>query len=61
MLAPGYRADVVVFDPEAITYEPPRVVHDLPGGYERLWHDATGIDHVLVNGRGAVRDGAAHR
>jgi N-acyl-D-aspartate/D-glutamate deacylase len=57
LLAPGYRADVVVFDPEGVSYEPPRVVHDLPGGFERLWHDATGIDHVFVNGRAAVRDG----
>jgi N-acyl-D-aspartate/D-glutamate deacylase len=56
-LAPGFRADVVVFDPDEVSYEPPRVVHDLPGGFERLWHDATGFDHVLVNGRSAVRDG----
>ncbi len=57
LLSPGYRADIVVFDPDAVAYEPPRVVHDLPGGFERLWHDAAGIDHVLVNGVHAVRDG----
>ena len=57
LLAPGYRADVVVFDPEAVAYDPPRVVHDLPGGFERLWHDAAGVDHVLVNGVHTVRDG----
>ena len=57
VLAPGAFADVVVFDPDAVTYEAPRTVHDLPGGGERLWHDATGIDHVLVNGQFAVRDG----
>jgi N-acyl-D-amino-acid deacylase len=48
-LLPGACADIVVFDPETVmdraTYETPR----LP---------AAGIDHVLVNGAVAVRDGA---
>jgi N-acyl-D-aspartate/D-glutamate deacylase len=57
LLAPGHFADVVVFDPDAVTYTPPRVVADLPAGGERLWHDATGFPHVVVNGRVAVRDG----
>jgi N-acyl-D-amino-acid deacylase len=49
-LAPGFAADVVVFDPEAVhetaTYEDPH----------RL---AEGFDLVLVNGAVAWRDGAA--
>jgi N-acyl-D-aspartate/D-glutamate deacylase len=57
LLASGFFADVVVFDADAVTHSPPRTVQDLPGGSERLWHDATGIDHVLVNGQFAVQDG----
>jgi N-acyl-D-amino-acid deacylase len=47
-LAPGYFADVVVFDPETIidraTFEKP---HQL----------ATGVHHVFVNGEHVLRDG----
>jgi N-acyl-D-aspartate/D-glutamate deacylase len=57
LLAEGFAADVVVFDPDQVSYDSPRLVRDLPGGGERLWHDATGFDHVIVNGRIAVRDG----
>jgi len=48
-LAPGYFADVVVFDPATIidhaTYDDPAQL-------------ATGVEQVLVNGRFALRDGA---
>ncbi len=57
LLAEGFAADVIVFDPDAVRYETPRMVKDLPAGGERLWHDASGFDHVIVNGRFAVRDG----
>ena len=47
-LAAGYRADVVVFDPELIqdrgTFEKPKVFPD-------------GIEWVIVNGQIAVRPG----
>ena len=56
-LVAGFAADVVVFDLEEVTYEAPHFVDDLPGGGERLWHDATGFDHVIVNGKSVVRDG----
>lgn len=46
-LMPGWHADIVVFDPEEIadhaTYEAPRQF-------------ATGVEHVVVNGRFALRD-----
>jgi N-acyl-D-aspartate/D-glutamate deacylase len=57
LLKPGYAADVVVFDLDGVRYEPTRVVDDLPTGATRLWRDAPGIHHVVVNGAVAVRDG----
>jgi N-acyl-D-aspartate/D-glutamate deacylase len=46
----GYRADLVLFDPDAIA--PGRVgwVDDLPGGGGRLFGEPAGIEHVFVNG-----------
>jgi N-acyl-D-amino-acid deacylase len=49
LIAPGYAADLVVFDPETIldtaTYEDPK-------------HFPEGISHVLVNGAKAIASGA---
>ena len=49
LITPGYAADLVVFDPEAIldtaTYEDPK-------------HFPEGISHVLVNGAKAIESGA---
>jgi N-acyl-D-aspartate/D-glutamate deacylase len=46
----GYRADVVLFDPDAIA--PGRVSwqDDLPGGAGRLFSEPLGVEHVFVNG-----------
>jgi N-acyl-D-aspartate/D-glutamate deacylase len=57
-LAPGAFADVVVFDPTAIGHGPVRTRDDLPGGASRLYAEATGIEHVMVNGTEIVRSGA---
>jgi N-acyl-D-aspartate/D-glutamate deacylase len=58
LLAPGYFADVVIFDPDAVAYLEARTVADLPGGASRLWRDAVGVRDVMVNGQLVVRDGA---
>jgi N-acyl-D-aspartate/D-glutamate deacylase len=57
-LVEGAHADVVIFDPDRIG--PGRVVTrgDLPGGAGRLYSPAEGIEHVLVNGRRIVENGA---
>jgi N-acyl-D-aspartate/D-glutamate deacylase len=56
-LAAGYHADVVVVDPETVAARPIEIRHDLPGGSWRLYGEADGIDHVLVNGTEIVDHG----
>ena len=57
-LVPGAWADVVVLDPTAIGHGPVRTRNDLPGGASRLYAEAMGIAHVLVNGTEIVREGS---
>jgi N-acyl-D-aspartate/D-glutamate deacylase len=51
MIAEGYHADVVVFDPDTIACGPLHSRNDLPNGAERLFCEAIGVAHVIVNGR----------
>ncbi|HEY2303578.1 MAG TPA: amidohydrolase family protein [Acidimicrobiales bacterium] len=53
-LAPGWAADVVVFDPDRVGTAPARARFDLPGDNLRLYAEADGIEHVFVNGREIV-------
>ena len=57
VLREGARADVVVFDPATIAHGPERTRRDLPGGASRLYAEAEGVEHVLVNGTEIVRHG----
>jgi N-acyl-D-aspartate/D-glutamate deacylase len=51
LLAPGYAADVVVFDETVVARLPAEVRADLPGNGSRLYAAAVGMEHVLVNGQ----------
>ena len=59
VLAPGFVADVVVFDPATVAPGPLRRVRDFPADAERLTADQpTGMRHLLVNGVPVIDDGA---
>ncbi|HEY4332049.1 MAG TPA: amidohydrolase family protein [Ilumatobacteraceae bacterium] len=57
VLAAGSAADIVVFDPTRIGPAEVFTKFDLPGGAGRVYGEANGISHVLVNGTPCVHDG----
>jgi N-acyl-D-amino-acid deacylase len=57
LLARGYAADVLLFDPQRIGLAKKRLVRDVPGGEERWQVLPEGIVRVLVNGETIVDDG----
>ena len=58
-IAPGWHADLVLFDPATVDHGPERTRYDLPAGAPRLVADAYGISSVWVAGVEVCRDGAA--
>ena len=57
-VSPGMCADLQVFDPGTIGPGPVAMRFDLPGGAGRVYGEATGVHHVLVNGVACVESGA---
>lgn len=50
IIEPGYRADLIAFDPTQIGTELNERVWDLPGGTDRLIARSRGIEWTWVNG-----------
>jgi N-acyl-D-aspartate/D-glutamate deacylase len=56
-LAPGYAADITIFDPDTVAPAMPHVVEDLPGKAKRIEQHAVGFVATIVNGEVLIRDG----
>lgn len=56
VVAPGYRADLNLIDYDRLTFGPPRMAYDLPGGARRLVQKADGYVATFVNGVQTVDD-----
>ena len=56
-IAEGWHADLVVLDPDTVAPGPIVWRDDMPAGAGRLYGEAEGIKHVIVNGTEIVRDG----
>jgi N-acyl-D-aspartate/D-glutamate deacylase len=54
-IAPGWHADLVVFDERTVGPGPVHTRRDLPAGAARLYAEAEGIERVFVNGTEIVR------
>lgn len=50
VVAPGHRADLNLIDYDRLTFGPPRMASDLPGGARRLVQRAEGYVATFVNG-----------
>ena len=62
LIAPGYKADLNIFDLDRLRLHAPEVAHDLPSGGRRLVQRADGYMATIVSGaivyRGGVPTGA---
>jgi N-acyl-D-aspartate/D-glutamate deacylase len=54
-ISEGFYADLMIFDPDAVRSGPAQWREDFPAGAGRLYAEAEGIEHVLVNGVEIVR------
>lgn len=57
LVAPGYRADLNVFDAERVTPDLPTLLNDLPANAQRLRQTASGFLATIVGGQVVLRDG----
>jgi N-acyl-D-aspartate/D-glutamate deacylase len=53
----GFYADLLVFDPAEIGPGPSEFRADMPAGGERLYAEARGMSHVIVNGTSIIDHG----
>lgn len=58
VLAPGFAADIAVFDPATVGALEPEWANDLPGGERRLIQRAQGVAFTIVNGEVVVESDA---
>ncbi|HET7875975.1 MAG TPA: amidohydrolase family protein [Methylomirabilota bacterium] len=56
-VAPGYFADLVLFDPARLRALPPEKVYDMPASEPRFISRCEGMQAVLVNGTVLLEDG----
>ncbi|MSP98679.1 MAG: aminoacylase [Betaproteobacteria bacterium] len=56
-LKPGFRADIVIFDPDTVGHGPVHTRFDVPANAGRLFAEAIGVSNVFVNGTEIFRDG----
>jgi N-acyl-D-aspartate/D-glutamate deacylase len=57
LLKQGWHADIVIFDADKVGPGREYTRYDLPANGRRLYSDAEGISHVIVNGREIIRNG----
>src|SRR5262249_9616214 len=57
LIARGYHADLMLFDPKRLALGKKQLVRDMPGGEERWQGMPEGIERVLVNGQVIVERG----
>ena len=57
LLKEGMAADINVFDPATVGPGEKQILHDFPGGEQRMVQFATGIKSTVVNGQVVVTDG----
>jgi len=56
-IAPGYKADINILDPDKIVLHRPQIQADLPAGGKRLRQEADGYVATLVSGTVTYRNG----
>jgi len=59
-LAPGFIADITIFDPETIDRGAEYYVQDVPGDGYRYTRDAIGVSHVLIGGAVAFEESGGY-
>lgn len=60
-IAPGYWADLLLFDPDAVAQGPKERRRDLPTGAVRLVRQPLGVHGVWVNGTRVIEADGSHR